>query len=153
MAIYLVQHGKAMPKEQDPEQGLSAEGRAAVEKMAGVAKDQGIKVNRIEHSPKARARQTAEIFSEALGPPGGVAQRNGIKPLDEVAPVAAGLTSGDDLMLVGHLPFMERLAALLVTGSAEPPVIKFHNGGIVCLDDSGPDGRWIIKWALVPQVD
>jgi phosphohistidine phosphatase len=55
-------------------------------------------------------------------------------------------------MLVGHLPFMERLAALLVTGSQEQPVIAFQNSGIVCLNREEFSPKWVIRWALVPKL-
>jgi phosphohistidine phosphatase len=47
---------------------------------------------------------------------------------------------------------MERLAALLVTGSAEKPVIRFQNAGIVCLDRDESSVNWVLRWALVPQL-
>jgi phosphohistidine phosphatase len=55
-------------------------------------------------------------------------------------------------MLVGHLPFMERLAALLVTGSQEKPVIAFQYSGIVCMDLGAREDNWVIRWALVPKL-
>jgi phosphohistidine phosphatase len=150
MALYLVQHGKALPKEQDPERPLSDEGRAQVSVVAAAAR-RGVKVLRIEHSGKDRARETAEIMAQALGPPEGVAERKGIAPNDDVAPLASRLASADRLMLVGHLPFMERLASYLIMGVTEPMVVKFQMGGIVCLDQSD-DGKWFIKWALPPEM-
>lgn len=50
MAIYLVQHGKSLPKEVDPEKGLSAEGLAEVRRMAEVAKGYRVVVSQILHS-------------------------------------------------------------------------------------------------------
>jgi phosphohistidine phosphatase len=152
MALYLVQHGKAHPKDQDAEQGLSQEGVAEVERIAGVARQYGVRVRSIRHSGKKRAQQTAEIFAVALSPDKGVQSCKGIDPLDDVTVVAGDLHSADDLMLVGHLPFMERLTAYLITGTVEKLVFKFQNGGIVCLD-KGPEGRfWFIKWTLMPKI-
>ncbi|MCK4450112.1 MAG: hypothetical protein KAX26_05930 [Anaerolineae bacterium] len=36
-------------------------------------------------------------------------------------------------VLVGHLPFLDRLASLLVTGDADHSIVRFQMGGIVCL--------------------
>jgi phosphohistidine phosphatase len=47
MALYLIQHGKALPKEADPEQRLSPEGRAEAERIAALARGQGVTVRRI----------------------------------------------------------------------------------------------------------
>lgn len=152
MALYLVQHGKSLPKEEDPEKGLSGEGAAEVERIAEVAKGYGVRVSRIEHSGKKRARQTAEILAAALAPGDGVDEVEGLKPLDDVTAVAAAVETRDDLMLVGHLPFMSRLTSFLIVGAVEPPVFKFQNGGIVCLDRGGDDSGWVVKWALMPDI-
>ena len=129
MAIFLVQHGKSLPKDMDPEQGLSETGLTETRTIARVAADYKVAVKRIHHSVKSRARQTAEIFAESLRPAEGVHQIDGIKPMDDVAAIAPGLSPETGLMLVGHLPFMARLTALLVTGRPEPPVFKFQNIG------------------------
>jgi len=152
MALYLVQHGKSLPKDQDAEQGLSQGGVAEVQRIAGVAKHYGVHVRSIQHSGRKRAEQTAEIFAAALRPDKGVQVRRGIDPLDDVTLTAGDLHSADDLMLVGHLPFMERLTAYLITGTVEKLVFKFQNGGIVCLDKA-PEGQfWFIKWTLMPKI-
>lgn len=152
MAIFLVQHGKSLSKELDPEQGLSPEGISDVERIADVARGYGVHVASISHSGKKRALQTAEIFYSALRPVGDVQEKLGLKPLDDVRAFADSLKSQDDLMIVGHLPFMERLASFLITGDIEKPVLKFQNGGIVCLDE-GPEGKgWVIKWTLMPEI-
>lgn len=152
MALFLVQHGKSLTKEEDPEQGLSREGIADTERIAGVAKGYGIRPSRIAHSGKKRARQTAEIFAAALQPEKGVQERTGLNPLDEVGPIATGLDSREHVMLVGHLPFMERLTSTLITGSGERLVFKFQNSGIVCLDKDPDKPAWFIKWALMPKI-
>jgi phosphohistidine phosphatase len=152
MALYLVQHGKSLPKDQDAEQGLSLEGVAEVERIAGVAGQYGVRVRSIQHSGKKRAQQTAEIFAAALRPDKGIHARRKIDPLDDVTSVAGDLNSADDLMLVGHLPFMERLTAYLITGAVEKLVFKFQNGGIVCLDKDQEGRFWFIKWTLMPHI-
>jgi phosphohistidine phosphatase len=152
MALFLVQHGKSLPKTEDPDQGLSQEGVAEVERIASVAKGYHVKVSQVRHSGKTRAKQTAEILSSALNPGGGVIQSPGLNPLDDVTEVAASIDSSEDLMLVGHLPFMERLTAYLTTEAIDRPVFKFQNGGIVCLDAHPETQSWVIKWTLMPHI-
>lgn len=152
MALYLVQHGKSLAKEVDPDQGLSETGIAETRTIARVAAGYQVAPRRIHHSVKARALQTAEIFAEALHPTDGVHQIEGIKPMDDVTAIAPGLNPVDGLMLVGHLPFMARLTAFLVTGRTEPPVFKFQNSGIVCLDKQPDDTNWQIVWTLMPHI-
>jgi len=153
MALFLVQHGQSASRDVDPDRGLTAEGRADVRRIAGVAHAYGIKVQCILHSGKLRARQTAEMLAESLAPPDGVHAKTGLDPLDDVTALAGLVASKADLMLVGHLPFMERLAAWLVTGSAETPIFRFQNGGIVCLRENPERDSWIIVWALMPRID
>jgi phosphohistidine phosphatase len=152
MALYLVQHGKSLSKDQDPEQSLSDEGAAEVERIAEVAGHYGVRVRCIQHSGKKRAQQTAEILAVTLKPDKGVSVRTRIAPLDDVTLIAGELHPEDGLMLVGHLPFMERLTSYLVAGMIERPVFKFQNGGIVCLDREPGGQFWFIKWALMPKI-
>lgn len=152
MALYLIQHGKSLSKDQDPDQGLSAEGIAETERMAKLAKDFGVAVSQIRHSAKTRARQTAEIFAGALNPKQGIQEVSGIKPLDDVAAYAEDIDPAEGIMLVGHLPFMERMTAFLITGSIDKPVFKFQNSGIVCLDKDPEAQAWVIQWALMPTI-
>ncbi|MEJ2038570.1 MAG: phosphohistidine phosphatase SixA [Desulfosarcinaceae bacterium] len=152
MALYLVQHGKSLPKERDPDQGLSETGIEETRRIAQVAAGYHVSVGRIHHSGKKRACQTAELFSEHLTPEHGIRQIDGIKPLDDVIDLAPDLDPGANLMLVGHLPFMARLAAYLITGKIEPPVFKFQNSGIVCLDKPPQNGGWVIVWTLMPHI-
>ncbi len=75
----------------------------------------------------------------------------GLKPNDDVRPVAEGLRAGHGpLMLVGHLPFLSRLASLLVAGNPEGGVVRFRQAGIVCL--SQEEGTWVVNWAMPPEL-
>ena len=152
MTLYLVQHGQSLPKDVDPDQGLSETGVAETERIAGVAKDYQINIGHILHSVKTRARKTADIFASALNPSGGVKEVEGLKPMDDVAAFAADLSPDTHTMLVGHLPFMERMTSYLVTGSIDKPVFKCQNSGIVCLDQDPDTKSWIIIWTLMPHI-
>jgi phosphohistidine phosphatase len=150
MALFLVQHGKSLSKDKGPNKGLSEAGIHETERIAQVAKEYGVHVSGIAHSGKTRARQTADIFASALRPEGGLQEISGLNPLDDVTAVA--IDSTEDRMFVGHLPFMERLTAYLITGSIERPVFKFQNSGIVCLNKAPDTKSWVIKWALMPHI-
>ena len=152
MALYLVQHGKSLPKDKDPQKGLSQEGIAETERIAQAAKEYAVTVLKITHSGKTRARQTAEIFEAALKPLDGIHEGSGLNPLDDVTVFADTIDSTKDIMLVGHLPFMERLTSYLITGYFEKPVFKFQNSGIVCLDKDLAAESWVIKWTLMPHI-
>lgn len=153
MALFLVQHGKSLPKEKDPDQGLSKEGFAQTQSMATLAAENNVQVMRIIHSGKKRALQTAEIFVKALEPEAGMTKEAGLAPLDDVAKFAATLNNEENLMVVGHLPFLEKLVSYLVAGSPERPVIKFQNSSIICLDIDDVADHWFIRWAAFPRFD
>lgn len=155
MALYLVQHGISAPREVDQEKGLSEQGKEATLRIAAVAKGYGITVHKIVHSGKKRAAQTAAIFHQALAPESSIEVLSGINPLDDVRPVAAQLDPQKGWLIVGHLPFMERLLSHLTTGSEDIRVYRFQNSGIVCLDaeiepQKGLD--WFIRWTLNPSI-
>ena len=76
----------------------------------------------------------------------------GLKPMDDVKSFSKDLSPGDNRMFVGHLPFMEKLTAHLITGDERRPVFQFQNGGIVSLDTYGDQGGWVIKWTLTPHI-
>jgi phosphohistidine phosphatase len=147
MVVYLVQHGAAVDEAVDPTRPLSPGGRADVQGLARGCAGR-ISAGEILHSGKLRAAQTAEILASALGAP--VRAVKGLNPMDSPAPFAETLRErNDDTIVVGHLPFMERLAALLVTGREDPPVVAFQRGGMVCLGEGV--GFWRILWTLFPD--
>ncbi len=151
MRVYLVQHAEAMSEEQDPERPLTDLGRQHAQWTADLAARLNVEIEQIRHSGKTRAEQTAEIIGNALSPTEGVVAVPGLAPLDDVKPVAEELdVASEPVMLVGHLPFMERLAGQLLTGDDRQPVIEFTNAGIVCLEKT--DGRWQATWIITPQI-
>jgi phosphohistidine phosphatase len=155
MALFLVQHGISLPKSVDPERGLSELGIEETNRIAPVAKGYGIPVSVIFHSGKRRAEQTAAVYHRALALESPLEVISGIDPLDDVRSFAARIDPRANWMVVGHMPFMERLVSYLTTGSEEIRVYQFQNSGIVCLDcgqgrDGSPD--WFIKWTLNPNI-
>lgn len=152
MAIYLVQHGISVSKNVDPDPGLSEQGRHDVQLIANVAASYNILPDQINHSGKKRTQETAEIFKRTLNVQKDIIQMKGIKPLDDVISFAQNLDGSKNLMIVGHLPFLERLTAFLTCGNPDVSVFKFQNGGIVCLDKLHSPNGWVIKWALMPNI-
>jgi phosphohistidine phosphatase len=117
--------------------------------MAEMAAKLELAIQQIRHSGKTRAEQTAAIFGEALAPRRGVVAISGINPMDDVQPIASALADeAEPIMLVGHLPFMARLAGLLVNGDPENAPVEFRNSGLLCLEQG--DERWEARWHLTP---
>jgi phosphohistidine phosphatase len=145
MAIYLVQHGIALSKDVDPERSLSDEGRCDVEAVAAQLADSDLMIGKIYHSGKTRAEQTAQVFSKLLGS-GDTIKVDGMSPNDDVIAFSASLEDG--AMYIGHLPHMEKLLSYLTTGNENSGVLKFTNGGVVCVD---LDCKQVL-WCLVPGI-
>jgi phosphohistidine phosphatase len=138
--VYLVRHGEAKRKEEDPQRSLTAAGADDVARMAVWAASVGIHVAAIQHSGKLRAQQTAEFFADHLPEAPVPHAVSGIAPNDDIEPVAKQLQSeGGRIMLVGHLPFLERLASLLLDGDADASVVSLDAGALLALakDEDG----------------
>lgn len=151
MEIYLIQHGEARSEAEDQERSLSDRGVETVQWVSDWAQRAGVEVAQIRHSGKRRAEQTAEILARRLNPADGVVAVPGLKPSDDVRAVAAVLEKEQDpVMLVSHLPFLSRLAGLLVTGDDTAAVVRFRNAGIVCL--SKQKTGWAVQWVVTPDL-
>lgn len=149
MAIYLARHGKAVSAEKNPERPLSKEGRAEVEKMAELLKNINVKADKIVHSGKKRAEETAQIFSYEIGN-GETFSVRGLKPNDSVESFWENIEDIDNIMYVGHLPFMERLVSHVITGNESEIIVKIKTAGVVCLDRDGDS--WYIRWLISPEL-
>ena len=152
MKLYLVQHAESKSEKIDPTRGLTEKGEADVKKVAAFLKPLGLTVTAIWHSGKTRAFQTAEILRQALSAKQGVLERGGLAPLDPVQPIQEEIFQvSEDLMIVGHLPFMGKLASALAAGSESADAVAFRQGGIVCLE-CDDQGTWSVRWAVTPDL-
>jgi phosphohistidine phosphatase len=150
MLLYLVQHAEAASEAEDPARDLTEKGRMDIESVAHHLKRLKLQVRQIFHSGKTRALSTARVLARHLQPPAGISETPGLAPLDDPAIWAERLAKLDeDTLLVGHLPHLANLAALLITGNKENRVINFQMGGAVCLRRMEP-GRWVVDWMIVP---
>lgn len=153
MKLYLVQHGEAESKKDDPARSLTKRGRDDVARVSAFAGRAGVQVHQIRHSPKNRAAETAAILVEHLEPAGGILALPGLAPKDDVRPVAELLNRETrSLMFVGHRPFMDRLVGLLAAGDEACSVVRFQRGGIVCLERDPKKRTWSIQWVVTPAL-
>lgn len=150
MRLYLVQHGEAVPEDVDPTRPLSAGGRSDVECMAAFLARGGIRAEEVWHSGKRRADQTAAILGAAVAPDRPPAARAGLNPNDTTeGPAREVATWKQDVMLVGHLPFMGKLASRLVAGRDDAGVVAFRPGTVLCLERTDQE-RWTVVWMAMP---
>ena len=75
-----------------------------------------------------------------------------LAPLDDPAAWAKRISEmNEDIFLVGHLPYLSKLAGLLLCGDKEKMFVDFRMAGIVCLKRSD-DGRWVMEWMITPEM-
>lgn len=153
MRLYLARHGEAKGRDEDPERGLTDAGDDGVEKVSvAVARaTTGARPERILHSGKKRARQTAEILARSLGC-SDVSETDGLAPNDDPGAWLGRLSEGGDLMLVGHLPFMDRLASLLVCEDADRGAFRFVEAAVLCLESGEGSFGWKVVWMVTPDL-
>jgi phosphohistidine phosphatase len=140
--LILVHHGDAVGPEVDPQRPLSSVGRAATERLAGLAAQRGVKPDVIWHSGKLRARQTAELFWKACNPFAPLTAERGLLPDDPPQRMRDRLTGETrSVLIAGHMPYMPKLLSMLIGRETGFPL---H--GCVALE---PDGdRWKELWRL-----
>jgi len=153
MKLYLMQHGRPVAKEENPERPLTSQGIDDVKKMAEFLEKYGVRVSRVLHSGKTRAKQTAEIIISRLNPGEEPIEQQGLSPMDDAKNIFEQINKVDeeDMMIVGHQPHLGRLISLLIVGSESVSVVAFQQGGVVCLSRDN-DRHWSISWMLVPEM-
>jgi phosphohistidine phosphatase len=150
MRLYLVQHGEARSELEDPERSLTPRGEKETRKISDATKRLSIFPKKIYHSGKKRAEQTAGIIAAALDLPAQVGQ--GLNPGDDIRPWVERISAeAEDLMIVGHLPFLEKLASFLVFGNERTKAVLFRYSAIVCLEKKEA-GRWAVDRVLKPEM-
>jgi len=145
--LYLVQHAEAKRKEEDRTRSLSESGWENIRKMARYVKARlCIKVERIFHSGKLRAEQTAKVLAEHLEPSSGVIPDKDLEPLADPKVWYMRLQEiSKDIMLVGHLPHLSKLTSSLLVGDENKEIVAFKMGSIVCLEQD-QQHHWTIQW-------
>jgi phosphohistidine phosphatase len=148
--ILILRHGQAKAKEEDPQRGLSDRGRSEVERVAGALSSFLPPLAEIRHSGKLRAGETALIMARAVGAEKRVRAHPGLDPDDPASAAAAELEAWTgNLAVVGHLPHLNRLISLLLTGRDTPELFHLPAAGAVCLERE--QGLWRVRWMLTPE--
>ena len=162
MNLFILRHGIAvepgMPGfENDADRPLIPKGERRLHAAAAAMKKLELSFDLILSSPFVRARQTAEIvagelklkkrseFFDGLVPGGN--PRALIHALNELRPAP------ENVLLVGHEPYLSRLISLLVSGSLDATAIEMKKGGLSKLEVGelrhGQCAR--LAWLLTPS--
>lgn len=130
--IFLVRHGQSTSTIEDPERPLAISGRQHTEKVASWLDGCGYEVEEVVHSSKLRARQTAKIFGARLGVHSArVREMAGLDPHDDPGPIAELLeVDRRSIVIVSHLPFLNRLTSLLLIDDPDRLQFQFSDAEI-----------------------
>ena len=136
MLLLLVRHADAGERDparwpDDTLRPLTEKGRKVQDEVMKALRDAGVAPEVVVTSPWLRAAQTAELLTQELGivapvPAAALAADPDLGALD----AAVGPRKSKAVVaLVGHSPWIEELAALLLTGSADGLAIDFPKSG------------------------
>ena len=155
MEIYLMQHGPALPKEQDPDEGLSPAGEARIHASGKALKKMGVTFDVILSSPKKRSRQTAAIVAEEVGfPPEKIMDTEKVKamtPPEETVKALAEHAGKERILIAGHLPSVAEVASFLLTEGSKA-LVEFEMGGCCRIDvEDLPTHSGHLRWYITPE--
>lgn len=160
MILYILRHAIAEERDEnvypdDSLRPLTAKGKKKMLKIAERLKEMGVRIDLILTSPSVRAYETAKIVLEAFDlkkkqlalsdhlAPSGFA-KDLIAEINEKYPL-------ENLMLVGHEPYLSDLIAMLVAGDPSMSV-TMKKGGLCRLSIDGLvyDKCATLEWLLTP---
>ncbi len=152
MKLYLVRHGEVSNREVFSNRSLSQKGKADVFKMGKFLKGADVKIDVLWHSRKVRAVQTAQILTKIIE-----IDQEKVVEKEELFPTAPAnnllkqiIKENTNLMIVGHLPYLQKISSLLLVNSEYEELIKFPSGGVVCLKREGD--KWYLLWEVIPEL-
>ena len=151
MRYYFAQHGKALPSDIDASRSLSAEGKQQTQTIAGILKNNNVRITQIVHSGKERAAQTAEIITASLG----IKTSNkmsGMSPNDDARSFVEIIsnTDFDNTLFIGHLPHLQKVVSYLLNENASSNFITFQNSAVLCLETDKDKAS--ILWYITPDI-
>ncbi len=153
MKLYLIRHAEAIARSDkiaEENRYLTVRGRKSFRLTARRMAKKGKMPGLIVTSPLARALQTAEILSEALGFKGEVAISPELAPGFDQAKlrrILASFKGKRSLVLVGHEPDLGQVAGTLL-GLTRPLTLK--KGMVACLNiiPAKQGAKASLKWLL-----
>jgi len=155
--LFLLRHADAGDPEawtgDDAARPLSAKGREQAERLATFLHGVRLTVDAVISSPKARARETAEIVADGIGQGGKVRiddrLASGVRPatLDDVVRDAGG---PGRVVIVGHDPDFSDLLSTLA-GAAR---LTMKKGAMARVDVRGRfgDADGTLRWLVPPEL-
>lgn len=151
MELYLIRHAIALdaePGQSNDARPLSAEGIQKFTEVVRGLKRLGVRLDRLYHSPKLRAVQTAELLVPLLDGETEVTPYLATDPSPDLLKSLVGESVG----LVGHEPWMSELCAWLLTGRRSGGHFPFKKGGVAWLEGTPKPGGMKLRGFWAPKV-
>lgn len=158
--LYLLRHGLAVEPgtpgfERDADRPLIPKGERKIEKIAEAFGALELSFDLILSSPYVRARQTAELVAKTLN------LRKKLELSETLTPSGSARKLIDwlnhlqfqDVLLVGHEPFLSELISLLTAGQPGAIHVVMKKGGFCKLSAESlrPDRCAALEWLLTPK--
>ncbi len=157
--LFLMRHGIAIDRDDpecppDPDRALTEKGRERTRQVAKTLRCWGVEPTSLWTSPYLRARQTAEIVADVLGP-----SRRDVEEVRYLEPAATApgffgrlTTAGvDSLIAFGHSPNLDDLVRHAV--AAPRLITRLKKAGVIALElDDWEPGTGTIQWVLTPKI-
>src|SRR5437773_9830278 len=161
MNLYVLRHGLAVDHgaagyPNDKDRPLTPKGKRKLRKIANAMEALKLQFDLILSSPYTRARQTAEIVAECLS------QRRKLEFSEDLVPSGSAedliqylnrlKSRAEDIMLVGHEPYLSSLISLLVSGDSDCRVVMKKGGLCKLSAEALKHGRCAaLEWLLTPK--
>lgn len=149
VTVTLVRHAIAVDGPDDDARPLSHAGRKRFRHGVKTLAHLGVRFDKVLHSPKLRAVQTAELLLRVC-----VGELE-VTPLLTRAPSKALLALFDapEVAVVGHAPHLPALLAWLVTGDASlGPHFELKKGAVARLEGDATPGGMRLRALWTPRV-
>jgi len=152
MRLFLLRHVEAQsPREveRDEDRAVTARGETRLRKACRGLRRLDIFPDRILSSPLKRAVQTAEVTADELGFPGQIEAVEELAPESdpaELVEVLRTFSGVGQVLIVGHQPFLGRLAGYLI--GAPQARVALKKGGLARIDieDWGEEPPGQLRW-------
>ncbi len=147
--VVLLRHGEAFPSSVDPRRPLTEKGKWETLLVAKVLKKLPVRFDVVYHSPKLRAKQTAEIVARELGI-SKLVERDDLLPESDPKTVKELVEREEGkAILCGHLPNLARIFSLLYLGIDNDKAIDLRTSGGVGLKKGN---GWVLDFVVFPSL-
>lgn len=151
MKLYLLRHGEAMTKYENPERPLNNSGVNEITRISRYLKAQKIHFSVIYHSELLRSKETASMIAQALELNDSLQLNTALSADENIQQLIKAVELiPDNALLVGHLPNIALLSNYLLNYDINVPSVAFSTGTLACLESQ--DGHvWHVESIIDPS--